>query len=925
EGEATSTARWFNTLQDVTEQVRAEAELRRSETKFRTLIEQAADGIFVTDSHGQFLLVNSRYCEMLGYSEGELLRMNVADTFPEAERAQALQRIPQLQEVQYKLYERRMHRKGGSSFPAEISVRAVGDGTHQGIARDVTARRIAEERIRRLNRVYAVLSHINSLIIRVRDRDELFREASRIAVEHGQFRMAWIGLVDQDAGIVKPVAAAGDVRDFFASAPMAVLENKPGGHGLSGRAVREMRPMISNDVEHDPQRLMRKELDERGINSLAVIPLVLGSEAIGILALYAADVGFFDDEEMKLLLELAGDISFALEHLHKEEKVQRLTRVYAVLSGINALIVRASDREELFREACRIAVQAGQFPLAWVAIADQREHQVKAVAWSGDERGFVQLVRPTADAKERGKAALSAQAIGSRRPVICNDIEADGAQVMQYPKEALERGFRSAAALPLVIEGKAIGALSLYAAETGFFDDEEMKLLVELAGDISFALDHLEKAEKLDYLAYHDPLTDLPNRSLLEERLTQHLATASREQRRFALLKVDLDRFRLINDSLGRQAGDALLKKVAERLQRAAPDANGVARTAGNRFAILVPQVEREDELARLIGHILKGVFGEPFKLDGGEQRVSAKIGAALYPENGADADTLLRNAEAALEKAKRTGEEYLFYEQQMSERVAEKLSLENKLRQALEKEQFVLHYQPKVDLDTRAVVGVEALIRWQSPDKGLVPPAHFIPLLEETGLILQVGEWALKRAARDHRGWVEQKLRAPRVAVNVSAIQLRQRDFVRVVEEAIIDGVAPTAIDLELTESLVMEDIKSNIEKLKAVRALGVNIAIDDFGTGYSSLGYLAQLPVQALKIDRSFIIRMQEDPNAMTLVSTIISLAHSLRLKVIAEGVETEDQAKFLRLLRCDEMQGYLFSKPVPNEALVGLLRKG
>jgi EAL domain-containing protein (putative c-di-GMP-specific phosphodiesterase class I) len=259
-----------------------------------------------------------------------------------------------------------------------------------------------------------------------------------------------------------------------------------------------------------------------------------------------------------------------------------------------------------------------------------------------------------------------------------------------------------------------------------------------------------------------------------------------------------------------------------------------------------------------------------------------------------------------------------------MTERIAERLALENKLRHAIEKEEFVLHYQPKVDVAHRRIVGVEALIRWQGPD-GLVPPLSFIPLLEETGLITQVGTWALKRALLDHRGWTAQGLPAPRVAVNVSPLQLRQRNFVDVVAQVIAAGPAPAGLDLELTESLVMEDIEGNIGKLNSIRALGVNIAIDDFGTGYSSLGYLAKLPVQALKIDRSFISAMDKDPNAMTLVSTIISLAHSLRLKVIAEGVETESQANTLRLLRCDELQGYLFSKPLPIDGITALLRKG
>ncbi|TMH27469.1 MAG: EAL domain-containing protein, partial [Betaproteobacteria bacterium] len=265
------------------------------------------------------------------------------------------------------------------------------------------------------------------------------------------------------------------------------------------------------------------------------------------------------------------------------------------------------------------------------------------------------------------------------------------------------------------------------------------------------------------------------------------------------------------------------------------------------------------------------------------------------------------------------------FYTQEMTARIAEKLALENRLRQALEKDEFVLHYQPKVDIEARTVMGMEALIRWQSPELGLVPPLQFIPLLEETGLILPVGAWALRRAALDHRAWVEAGLKPPRVAVNVSAIQLRQRDFVEAVERSAADGVSPPAIELELTESLVMEDIEASIDKLTALRRLGIGIAIDDFGTGYSSLFYLARLPVEALKIDRSFVATMVQDPSTMTLVETMISLAHSLRLKVIAEGVETEEQATILRRLRCDQMQGYLFSRPIAREQMAALLASG
>jgi EAL domain-containing protein (putative c-di-GMP-specific phosphodiesterase class I) len=334
--------------------------------------------------------------------------------------------------------------------------------------------------------------------------------------------------------------------------------------------------------------------------------------------------------------------------------------------------------------------------------------------------------------------------------------------------------------------------------------------------------------------------------------------------------------------------------------------------------------VKTEQEVARHTERRSSETFAAPFAIAGTELRISVRIGTALFPSDGEDSDTLLRNAEAAVKKAKATGERYLFYTQEMSARIADKLSLENKLRQALEKDEFVLHYQPKVELEGRRIVGLEALLRWRSPERGLVPPIEFIPLLEETGLIIEVGSWALRRAALDHRDWLEAGLKPPKVAVNVSAIQLRQRDFVRIVHEALANSTVPAGIDLEITESLIMEDIQASIEKLAALRDLGIGIAIDDFGTGYSSLAYLARLPVEMLKIDRSFIITMATDPTTMTLVQTIIQLAHSLRLKVVAEGVETEEQANMLRLLRCDQMQGYLFSKPVPNEAVRALLQK-
>jgi EAL domain-containing protein (putative c-di-GMP-specific phosphodiesterase class I) len=311
-----------------------------------------------------------------------------------------------------------------------------------------------------------------------------------------------------------------------------------------------------------------------------------------------------------------------------------------------------------------------------------------------------------------------------------------------------------------------------------------------------------------------------------------------------------------------------------------------------------------------------------PFTVGGHKVPVTVKIGVALFPDDGNDAAALLRSAETALKNAKLTEAAYAFYTPELGKAMQERRVLESSLRRAPDNGELLLYYQPKVDLEARRLTGAEALMRWMHPERGLVLPATFIPLMEESGLIVEAGMWALKQASTDRARWLGLSLRAPRVAVNVSSAQLRREDFVRSVEAALPAGETQAGIDLEVTESLLMKDAAENIEKLSRIRKLGVSIALDDFGTGYSSLAYLARLPVETIKIDRSFVVAMLEDPSAMTLVSTVISLAHALKLKTVAEGVESEEQAKILRLLRCDQMQGYLISKPMPFDAMTAYL---
>jgi diguanylate cyclase (GGDEF)-like protein len=472
--------------------------------------------------------------------------------------------------------------------------------------------------------------------------------------------------------------------------------------------------------------------------------------------------------------------------------------------------------------------------------------------------------------------------------------------------------------LPLIVSGEAVGSLSLYASEKDFFHEEELNLLSELTGDIAFAIDHIDKKERLTYLAYYDSLTGLANGSLFIERAAKYMRRAAAAGQQLAMVLIDLERFKNINDSLGRPAGDILLKKVAEWLTHRMGNPELLARVDADHFAVMLPELETDDKLVELIENLLADFLEHPFSLDEAAFRIGIKIGIALFPDNGDDAEILFRCAEAALNKAKAGGHRYLFFTQNMTESAAAKLSLENQLRQAFDNEEFVLYYQPKVDITSGKVTGAEALLRWIDPRTGLVPPDRFIPLLEETGLIHKVGRWVLRKAIEDYLHWRAAGLSPVRIAVNVSPLQLRNINFIDEIKDVITrDPHAAAGLELEITESVIMHDVEHNFISLQAIRDLGVTIAIDDFGTGFSSLSYLATLPVDTLKIDRAFVIAMTVESQGLSLVSTIINLAHSLKLKVVAEGVETEEQARTLRLLNCDEMQGFLFSKPVPIEA--------
>ncbi len=436
-----------------------------------------------------------------------------------------------------------------------------------------------------------------------------------------------------------------------------------------------------------------------------------------------------------------------------------------------------------------------------------------------------------------------------------------------------------------------------------------------------------ESEQRLHFLANHDALTKLPNRTLLQERIEHALRIAQRQQKQIAVLFIDLDRFKIINDTLGHHAGDQLLQEAADRLRDCLRDSDTIARQGGDEFVVLLEDFGYDEQYLAAVARKVLAALAQPFLLLGQEVFISASIGISVYPRDGQDMHVLLKNADIAMYRAKEQGKNtFQFYASESNIHSFERLALENSLRKALERGEFVLHYQPKVDLASNLVVGAEALVRWKHPDLGMVSPAQFIPLAEETGLIVQIGEWVLFEACRQNRAWQEAGLSLITMGVNLSGGQFRDQGLRNMIASALAQsGLQPSYLELEITESMIMQNPEQAVAILQGFREMGMNTSIDDFGTGYSSLGYLKRFPLDALKVDRLFVQDVPGDADDSVITQAIIALAHSLGLKVVAEGVENEAQLNFLRNQGCEQVQGFIFSKPLPADAFATLLERG
>ncbi|MHB8743444.1 MAG: GGDEF/EAL domain-containing response regulator [Sulfuricaulis sp.] len=645
------------------------------------------------------------------------------------------------------------------------------------------------------------------------------------------------------------------------------------------------------------ERLRKINGDAQGLRYHASVPLWIGDRRLGIMNLVGAEQGLFEEGDLKTLHGVGNQVAIALERARLHEHLESL-----VESRTSALTAEIAERKQAETEIRKLSSAV--------------ERAADSI-FITDAKGVIEYVNP---AFETITGYRREEAVG-KTPRIVKSGKHDPA-FYQKLWGTLLRGdvYRD-----VFINRKKNG--QLYYEEvtitplTG--ERSEITNYISAGKDIT---ERMQSQERLHYLAHHDALTDMPNRVLFAERLKQALSRSQWHKRVLAVLFLDLDRFKIVNDTLGHEVGDRLLQAMAARLHSCVRDGDTVARFGGDEFAVFLDDVASPDDVAPIAQKFLEAL-ARPLTVDDHEFFITASIGIGLYPNDGTDPQTLMKNADTAMYRAKQQGgNTYQFYQAEMNAHALKRLDMETHLRRALERQEFVLHYQPQIDLMSGGVIGFEALIRWQRPGSGLVPPMEFIPLLEETGLIVPVGEWVLRAACAQYHAWRAAGLPPSRVAVNVSSRQFNGGGLIETAGRVIQDTrLEPGVLELEITESVIMKNPQAVVETLRTLSSMGVRLAIDDFGTGYSSLSYLKRFPIDILKIDQTFVRDIITDPNDAAIVTAIITMAHSLDIHVVAEGVETPEQLEFLRARGCDFMQGYYFSPPRPADEIEHLLKSG
>ncbi|MBV9461712.1 MAG: EAL domain-containing protein [Bradyrhizobium sp.] len=800
------------------------------------------------------------------------------------------------------------------------------------------ARRDSERALRRLNRMFGAISATNEAILRAKTEQELYQRVCDAAVYSGKSIATVVFLAEPGSSWLTAVAGTGEsveliTRERFSSDP-----DSPYGNGVCGQAFRTQKPCINSDIVNSAQgRPWRQASRNTGVMACVGVPLIKSGQSVGVLMFFVGRSWAADEEVVAVLARMAENVSFALDNFERaaekakaDAQKERLARMLVSLSATNEAIMRAKSRSELFELVCESVAQGAKFTSTCIALARSDSDYLDLVAVAGPTAESTRRVRLSRNADHPEGRGLSGTAFRSKEPCISNDYLSDARGIAFHPIVRSD-GAKSGAAFPLKVGGDIVGIMLFLSAERHTFTPEFAELLQRLADNVSFALDNFDRAdekhradERIEYLASHDSLTGLPNREMFNGLLRHSIDGARRHDRPFALLFIDLDRFKIINDSLGHDAGDMLLVEVANRLRRALRADDVVARLGGDEFVVILTEASDRADVARIAGGLL-ALLSEPMHIGGHECHSSASIGIAIFPDNGSDAPTLTKSADLAMYLAKEDGKNsFRFSSGEVKAQSIERLKLETELRRALERQQFSLQYQPKIDMESGQITGVEALLRWSHPQLGQVTPAQFIPLAEETGLIVPIGRWVLNQACMQNMAWQRRGLRPVSMAVNLSPRQFADEHLLNDIDEALLaSGMSPVLLQLEVTESMVMRNVARAVRLLDAIQSRGIRLAIDDFGTGYSSMSLMKQFPIDTIKIDRSFVRDLPRDSEDQAIAQAIISMGKALGMTVVAEGVETAAQQAFLRDHHCDEMQGYLFSKPVPPRELAKLLR--
>ncbi|MBU0593167.1 MAG: EAL domain-containing protein [Gammaproteobacteria bacterium] len=852
--------------------------------------------------------------------------------------------------------------------------------------------------IQRLTQIYAALSQCNQAIVRCSSEHELFPIICRDAVQFGGMKMAWIGMVDEASRQVRPVASFGDDKGYLEGIEISLDPDIPSGRGPTSIAMRESQPFWCQDFIHDPMTLPWHERGKlSGWGASASLPLKRNGDTVGSFNLYSGEANAFDEGIRTLLVEMALDISFALDNFAREEDRKRATEaLHESESRLRAVTQSASD--------AIITIDSAGNIVGWNGGAEAVFGYTEAEAIGQP----VTMLMPLRY-REQHLAGVNRVLSGGKSRAIGKTLELEGVRKDQseFPLELLlakcelAGGWFIAATIRDITERKRAEAQIKLAAEvfeqsseafiitdadnkialvnhaftviTGYSEAEvlgqnprilasgrhspdffrsmwetldaegywqgevwdrrkdgsvypkrlSISRVLDAQGNVTHYIgifsdisEYKATEEHIHRLAHFDVLTGLPNRALLSERIHHDISVAKRSHGKLVVLFLDLDHFKNVNDTLGHRVGDELLIEVARRLESVVRGEDTVSRLGGDEFILVLPGTDA-DGAAHVAGKLLE-VIARPYQIEQNELFITPSIGIAIFPSDGEDFDTLSQRADVAMYRAKRDGRNnYRFFTTEMQARSARTLQLENALRHALERDQLQLHYQPQVLLEDGRIIGAEALLRWQHPELGLVSPAEFIPIAENSGQILPIGEWVLRNAVRQLKTWIDAGFAPMTMAVNLSAIQFRHPRLSEMVSQILDEEkLPPKYLELELTESVAMDDPLAAIAVMDVLHECGIRMSIDDFGTGYSSLSYLKRFLIYKLKIDQSFVRDITDDPDDRAIVGAIISLASSLGMRTIAEGVETEGQLAFLREKGCNEVQGYYFSKPLPAD---------